>query len=415
MSATQRIVRVRRQYNQWVADQSLEDYALRFTGYVARRWSHFRVANTAIGSISFLALEAIGGLITLQYGFTNAVCAIAVVSTLIFLSSLAIAYYAATYGLDIDLLTRGAGFGYLGSSLSSLIYAIFTFVFFAIEAAIMAVALEMGLGIPLQVGYALSSLIIIPLVAYGITLISRLQLWTQPLWIVLQLAPFLALAIMAPDNFRHWVDFSGVDGMKPGFDFVLFGAATSVIFSLMGQIGEQADFLRFMPPRDHTRIDWRWWGAMLIGGPGWIVIGALKMLAGSLLAVVAMRHGLTPQYAAEPVEMYRVGFKVIDAEICEYAIDEAATKAERETIRRQRLGWLAIYLLTGGFDGRRPEKPIFMKPVGEIAVVDHKRITGPEDLLAHLVDAADEGILQDLESNGIERGFFGHRVILSRE
>jgi signal transduction histidine kinase/CheY-like chemotaxis protein/purine-cytosine permease-like protein len=311
MSATQRIVRVRRQYNQWVADQSLEDYALRFTGHVARRWSHFRVTNTAIGSISFLALEAIGGLITLQYGFTNAVYAIAVVSTLIFLSSLAIAYYAATYGLDIDLLTRGAGFGYLGSSLSSLIYAIFTFVFFAIEAAIMAVALEMGLGIPLQVGYALSSLIIIPLVAYGITLISRLQLWTQPLWIVLQLAPFLALAIMAPDNFRHWVDFAGVDGMKPGFDFVLFGAAASVIFSLMGQIGEQADFLRFMPPRDHTRTDWRWWGAMLIGGPGWIVVGALKMLAGSVLAVVAMRHGLTPQYAAEPVEMYRVGFSYL--------------------------------------------------------------------------------------------------------
>jgi signal transduction histidine kinase/CheY-like chemotaxis protein/purine-cytosine permease-like protein len=311
MSATQRIVRVRRQYNQWVADQSLEDYALRFTGRVARRWSHFRVANTAVGSISFLALEAIGGLITLQYGFTNAICAIAVVSTLIFLSSLAIAYYAATYGLDIDLLTRGAGFGYLGSSLSSLIYAIFTFVFFAIEAAIMAVALEMGLGIPLQVGYALSSLIIIPLVAYGITLISRLQLWTQPLWTLLQLSPFAALAIMAPDNFQSWIEFAGVDGMKPAFDFVLFGAAASVIFSLMGQIGEQADFLRFMPPRDRSRFDWRWWSATLIGGPGWIVVGALKMLAGSVLAVVAMRHGLTPQYAAEPVEMYRVGFSYL--------------------------------------------------------------------------------------------------------
>jgi signal transduction histidine kinase/purine-cytosine permease-like protein/FixJ family two-component response regulator len=311
MSATQRIVRVRRQYNQWVANQSLEDYALRFTGRVARRWSHFRVANTAIGSISFLALEAIGGLITLQYGFTNAVCAIAVVSVLIFLSSLAIAFYAASYGLDIDLLTRGAGFGYLGSALSSLIYAIFTFVFFAIEAAIMAVALEMGLGIPLQVGYALSSLIIIPLVAYGITLISRLQLWTQPLWTVLQLSPFLALAIMAPEMFRHWVGFAGVDGAKPGFNFVLFGAAASVIFSLMGQIGEQADFLRFMPPRDRSRIDWRWWSAMLIGGPGWIVVGAAKMLAGSLLAVVALRHGLTPQYAAEPVEMYRVGFSYL--------------------------------------------------------------------------------------------------------
>ena len=38
---------------------------------------------------------------------------------------------------------------------------------------------------------------------------------------------------------------------------------------------------------------------------------------------------------------YGVVIKVIDAEICEYTVDEAATKAERETIRRQRLGWLA--------------------------------------------------------------------------
>jgi N-methylhydantoinase B len=38
---------------------------------------------------------------------------------------------------------------------------------------------------------------------------------------------------------------------------------------------------------------------------------------------------------------YGVVIKVIDAEICDYAIDEAATKAARETIRGQRLGWLA--------------------------------------------------------------------------
>ena len=31
MAARQRIIPVRRQYNRWVADQTLEDYALRFT------------------------------------------------------------------------------------------------------------------------------------------------------------------------------------------------------------------------------------------------------------------------------------------------------------------------------------------------------------------------------------------------
>jgi len=58
---TQRIVKIRRDYNAWVADETLEDYALRFTPRSFRKWSEFRVANTALGAISFLALEAIGG------------------------------------------------------------------------------------------------------------------------------------------------------------------------------------------------------------------------------------------------------------------------------------------------------------------------------------------------------------------
>src|SRR6202012_1787931 len=102
MTAQQRIVRVRRSYNQWVANQTLEDYALRFTAKSARRWSSFRVANTAIGAVSFLALEAIGGSITVNYGFVNAGIAIVAVGVVIFLTSLPIARYASTYGVDID-------------------------------------------------------------------------------------------------------------------------------------------------------------------------------------------------------------------------------------------------------------------------------------------------------------------------
>ena len=96
MTAQQRIVRVRRNYNQWVANQTLEDYALRFTAKSARKWSSARVANTAIGAVSFLALEAIGGSIAINYGFVNATAAILIVGALIFLTSLPIAYYAST-------------------------------------------------------------------------------------------------------------------------------------------------------------------------------------------------------------------------------------------------------------------------------------------------------------------------------
>ena len=66
--ANQKIIRIRREYNAWVADESLEDYALRYTPQTFRKWSEWKVANTALGGISFLALEAIGAVMALNYG-----------------------------------------------------------------------------------------------------------------------------------------------------------------------------------------------------------------------------------------------------------------------------------------------------------------------------------------------------------
>ncbi|WP_025033322.1 hybrid sensor histidine kinase/response regulator [Bradyrhizobium sp. DOA9] len=311
MAGRQRIDRVRRQYNQWVANQTLEDYALRFTAKSARRWSAARVANTALGAISFLAMEAIGGTITLNYGVTNATAAIVVVSIVIFGCGVPIAYYAAKCGIDIDLLTRGAGFGYIGSTVTSLIYASFTFIFFAIEAVILASALEMCFGIPRPVGYLISAVVIIPLVAYGITLISRFQLWTQPLWVILHIIPFAAIAWHNPNSFTEWRKFSGDHGDLNGhFDLLLFGVAASVVFSLVAQIGEQVDFLRFLP-RDRRASRVSWWMALMSAGPGWIVLGALKLLAGSFLAFFALSHGVSPEEAAEPSHMYLEAFRYV--------------------------------------------------------------------------------------------------------
>ena len=189
--AKQRVLRERRQYNQWVANETLEDYALRFTATKARKQSIFRVANTALGTVAFLVLEAVGATVTLSYGFTNAVSAILVVGAIIFMLGLPTSYYAAKYGVDIDLLTRGAGFGYIGSTITSLIYASFTFIFFALEAAIMSLALEMCFGVPLVWGYLISALVVIPMVIYGFTFLSRFQFWTQIAWVILQLIPII--------------------------------------------------------------------------------------------------------------------------------------------------------------------------------------------------------------------------------
>ncbi len=303
----QRIVRERRQYNQWVASQTLEDYALRYTADRARK-SSFRVGSTAFGPIAFLACEAIGGALTIAYGFPNTAWAILAFSVLMFGIGLPICYYAAKYGVDIDLLTRGAGFGYMGSTLTSLIYASFTFLLFAIEASIMSMALRMLFDIPLAIAHLISSLVVIPIALYGVSLISRMQIATQPIWLILQFLPIVYLAWSSPEKVAEWTNFTGEQGTPGGaFDFVLFGMAASMLLSLLPQIGEQVDYLRFLPNRTEKNR-FGWWIAVVGTGPGWVVVGAFKLLAGSFLAFLALRHGIPAAQADDPTEMYLLAF-----------------------------------------------------------------------------------------------------------
>ena len=237
--AVQRITLVRRDYNSWVADETKEDYALRFTPQRFRKWSEWRVANTAFGAASFLVLEAVGATLLVKYGFTNALWAILATGLIIFLAGLPISIYAARYGVDMDLLTRGAGFGYIGSTLTSLIYASFTFIFFALEAAIMAYALELALGIPPRWGYLVCALVVIPLVTSGVTTISRLQVWTQPLWLLMLVVPFVAVFVLDPGAFSEIAHYKGDKSATAGFSLPLFGAALTVGIALMTQMGRR--------------------------------------------------------------------------------------------------------------------------------------------------------------------------------
>ncbi len=303
-------MKARRDYNSWVASETLEDYALRYTPQRFRKWSIFRVANTAFGAASFLILEAIGATLLVQYGFVNAFWAILATGLIIFLAGLPISIYAARYGLDMDLLTRGAGFGYLGSTVTSLVYASFTFIFFALEAAVMAYALELALGIPPVWGYLACALIVIPLVTHGISAISRLQVWTQPLWLVMLVVPFVYVWMRDPGAFADVLHYSGERSPGPGFDLHMFGAALTVGIALITQMGEQADYLRFMPAR--TAANGRsWWLGVLAGGPGWVLLGVLKMLGGALLAYLAISHMVPPDRAVDPNQMYLAAYEYV--------------------------------------------------------------------------------------------------------
>nr|WP_255594608.1 ATP-binding protein [Acidovorax sp. sif1233] len=308
--APQQVVKVRRDYNSWVATETMEDYALRYTPQRFRKWSEWRVANTAFGAASFLILEAVGATLLVQYGFINAFWAIVATGLIIFLAGLPISVYAARYGVDMDLLTRGAGFGYIGSTLTSLIYASFTFIFFALEAAVMAYALELALDIPPTWGYLICAIVVIPLVTHGVSAISRLQVWTQPLWLVMLVVPFAYVLVRDPGAFSGVVHYGGESMRGATFQLPLFGAALTVGIALITQMGEQADYLRFMPASTPATRG-RWWLGVLVGGPGWVVLGVLKMLGGALLAYLALTHMVPADRAVDPNQMYLAAYEYV--------------------------------------------------------------------------------------------------------
>ncbi|MFJ5733140.1 purine-cytosine permease family protein [Streptomyces paradoxus] len=285
--------------------ETLEDYTLRFAPRSYRRWTPMVVATTALGGIAYMADFSIGAGIGLAHGTGNALLAIAVAAVVIFVTGFPLAYYGARYNIDLDLITRGSGFGYFGSVLTSVIFASFTFIFFALEGSIMAQGLKLGLGLPLWLGYLVSTLMVIPLVIYGMTALSKLQVWTTPVWLLLMVGPLVYLVATDPGTVDRFLAYAGTDG-DGGVNTasVLLGAG--VCLSLIAQIGEQIDYLRFMPPK--TEANKRgWWTAVVMAGPGWVVLGALKQAIGVFLAVYIIAE-VGPAAAPEPIQQFKHAF-----------------------------------------------------------------------------------------------------------
>ena len=284
--------------------ESLEDYTLRFAPRSYRKWTAGVVATGALGGIAYLADFSIGATIGISYGTTNALLGILVAAVIIFITGIPLAYYAARYNIDLDLITRGSGFGYYGSVITNIIFATYTFIFFALEGSIMAQGLEQGLGMPKPIGYAVSALVVIPLVIYGMKTLSKLQLWTTPLWLVLMVIPIGYLMLTNPDSIDNFFEYQGENGTgSPNFAAIMLAAG--VCLSLIVQIAEQIDYLRFMPPKtDGNRV--AWWRAMFLAGPGWVIFGALKQAIGLFIAVyiIAKLNPDAVSTAAEPVNQF---------------------------------------------------------------------------------------------------------------
>ena len=164
---------------------------------------------------------------------------------------------------------------------------------------------------PRPIGYLVSAVVVIPLVTHGITLISRLQIVTQPLWLILHIAAVRRDRVRASPVVHRVDAFPGVHGAAATFRPAPVRRAAAVVFSLIAQIGEQVDYLRFLP-RDRTNVEAGLVARDAGAGPGWMVLGAAQA-AGRLVPRLFWRssHGVTAEHAAEPTQMYLTAFEYV--------------------------------------------------------------------------------------------------------
>ena len=244
------------------AEDSLEDYAFRYVPRTFRRWSAGSIGVTALGSIAFLADFSIGASVGIEHGTNNAVLGILFASVIIFIVGLPIAYYAARYNLDLDLIARGLGVRLLrlvdhdrdlrrasrASSSPS-------------RARSWRRGSTSRSAIPLPIGYLISTVVVIPIVIYGMRALERLQFWTTPLWLALALLPLLWVIVSDPEAVSAFVAFTGESDGAVSFEAIVASAA--VCFALTPQLAEQIDVIRAMPPR--TRANRRsWWASLAV-------------------------------------------------------------------------------------------------------------------------------------------------------
>ena len=233
---------------------------------------------------------------------------ILIAAILIFVFSFPLAYFSSKYNIDLDLLSRSSGFGYYGSILTNIIFASFTVIFFSLEGSIMAQGFYHVLGLPKQIGYVVSTIIIFLPVLYGMSLLSKLQKYSNFIWIFLMIIPFLFLYFKDRSYHSFFVNFRGVNGYETALSVSV--QAAGVCLSLMSQIAEQIDYLRFMPTQTKENKK-KWWFSVIIAGPGWVIFGAIKQVIGMYIGVYLFQQQNSQELATEPVNQFNILYSLM--------------------------------------------------------------------------------------------------------
>ncbi|WP_174616073.1 purine-cytosine permease family protein [Virgibacillus ihumii] len=229
-----------------------DDYSLGRVPRDKRNMGWLSITNITFGIATAIFYFQMGSVMALQFGAINAIISAIYAIIVAGILGTFIAYLSAKSGMNVNLLSRGGGFGYIGASLTSLIYATNFIMYCALEGLILVSAVHKFFPvIPEWALIIFFGSIVIPLNWFGIKQLDKLQKWSLPLFGVFLIAA-IVMAAYTPSTYdgNFWSYMP--EGVQVGGTALLL--CIGMQHGIMGLTPLLAsDYARFLKPKD-TKI-----------------------------------------------------------------------------------------------------------------------------------------------------------------
>lgn len=213
-----------------------------------RKMGWLSITNITFGIATAIFYFQMGSVMALQFGAANAIISAIYAIIVAGILGTIIVYLSAKSGMNVNLLSSG-GFGYIGASLTSLIYASNFIMYCAFEGMILVAAVHAYFpAIPMWILIVLFGSVVIPLNWFGIKQLDKLQKWSLPLFGIFLIAA-IVLAFSRPSLYagNFWTYMP--EGVQIGGTALLL--CIGMQHGIMGRTALIAsDYARFLKPKD---------------------------------------------------------------------------------------------------------------------------------------------------------------------
>lgn len=232
-----------------VEENKSDDYSLDRVPRSKRNMGWLSITNITFGIATAIFYFQMGSVMALQFGAINAIISAVYAIIVAGILGTFIAYLSAKSGMNVNLLSRGGGFGYIGASLTSFIYASNFIMYCALEGMILVAAVHAFFpSIPEWVLIVFFGSIVIPLNWFGIKQLDKLQKWSLPIFFVFLVAAII-MAALTPSLYEGSFWTYMPEGVQVGGTALLL--CIGMQHGIMGLTPLLAsDYARFLKPKD---------------------------------------------------------------------------------------------------------------------------------------------------------------------